>query len=87
MNHKKTESFFVVETVSGDGQYLCEFLSEYTTRDTTIEGTSRNIYDKRIHRFESYQSAYEICEGVKNDPFSDNPRVLKVKVELSIEEA
>lgn len=87
MNYKKTEEFYVVETVENDGQYLCEFLSEHTTRDTTIEGTTRNIHDSRIHKFESYQDAYEISEGIKNDPFSDNPRVLKVKVELNIKEA
>lgn len=87
MNFKNINNFYVIETVSNDGQYLCEYLTNEDTRETHIHGTTRNIHDSRVKRFESLEKAEGICNGLHGDKYAENPRVLKVKVELSIEEA
>lgn len=87
MKFKNEEDFYVVETVLDDGQYLCEYLINEATREVHIRGTSRNIHDKRIRKFENFETAEGVRIGLESSDYAKNPRVLKVHTETTIEEA
>lgn len=87
MKFKSKEEFYIIETIKDDGQYLCEYLTNQDTRELHIHDTTRNVHDKRIKKFENLEMAEGVRLGLKNSLHADEPRIMKVSLELSIEEA
>lgn len=87
MNFKSTENFYIIETILDDNQYLCEYVTDETTKNIRIMGTTRDIYDGRMRKFKDLEEANEVKNRLKNSEYSNEPRVLKLKLEVSIEEA
>lgn len=86
MNSKKTEEFYLIETVLDDGQYLCKVINDDNSYRPLIHGTSRNIHSKEVMKFKDLNSAVEICKSLENDIHSNNPRVLKASITVNIQE-
>lgn len=80
----RKETFYIIETVKDDGQYLCEVMED--THELMIHHTTRNIHDKRLMRFDNASDAQKMAEAIKNDAFADEPRVLDVTTSLTVSE-
>lgn len=86
MNHRRVESFYLIETVRDDGQYLCKVINDKNSYRPLIHGTSRNIHSHEIMKFDDLNTAINVCKRLENDIHANNPRVLKAEVSVNIQE-
>lgn len=78
------EKFYVVEVSKGSGVYLETY--DIENGEGYITNTTKDILSRDILRIDNPKNS-NVIEDIKNDAFSDNPRILKINLDLKIEEA
>lgn len=78
------ENFYVIETSKGSGIYLTDW--EYDEGELMIMGTTKDVTHDSVARFSVLEQAVVFADHLYNDAFSEEPRALKVKMELEVKE-